>query len=234
MPQLTHLLYIFISVGSQDQKSRRTLSPSATKDSAQTPPTTSVPASAFCSEAQTCWSNARWDKAPASVREHRPPSFCFLLPLRSPFHVQSPAAPQGGGWTHLWGERLLSFLSASVSVSVLFIWPEISVDARWAPKNGPVIISYVLIIHVALCNVYSEGEAPNYPAEQKWQEQACRLGTSWNRHADGLLAGLSVRGTGRLGHTTAHQLFWLLQFGWSMRVWTRPNTGRKSASSHFM
>lgn len=98
-----------LSVWSQYQRSSTTLSPSASKDFAQTPTPAPVPASIFCSEAQTCWSNTRWDEAPASARECRPPCFLPILPLSNPVHVKSPPAPQGGGWTHLWGDHYLLF-----------------------------------------------------------------------------------------------------------------------------
>lgn len=100
-----HYFILSLSVWSQYQKSSRTLSPPASKDSAQTPAPTSIPASIFCSEAQTCWSNTRWDEAPASAWECRPPCFFSLLPISNPFHVKSPPAPQGGGWTCLWGDH---------------------------------------------------------------------------------------------------------------------------------
>lgn len=110
-----HCCILSLSVRSQSEKSGRAVSPSAAKDSAQTPDPAWAWASAsvFHSEAQTRWSNTHWDEAWASVWERRPSS---LLPICHPIHVKNPPAPQGGGRTRLRGERyLLStfFLSSS-------------------------------------------------------------------------------------------------------------------------
>lgn len=145
----SHVLYciLSLSVWSEYQKSSKALSPSASKDSAQTPAPASVPASIFCSETQTCWSNTRWDEAPASAWECRPPCFFSLLPLSNPFHVKSPPAPQGGGWTRLWGDHYLvlhifNFFLLFTSLS--------SFKPLWLlhfliPKKGPrVNVDYIL------------------------------------------------------------------------------------------
>lgn len=134
-----HTCILSLSVWIQDQKRSRTVSPSATKDSAQTTAPPSVPASIFCSEAQTCWSHTCWVEAPASAWEYRPPWFCSLLPLSSPFHVKNPPAPQGGGWIHLWGELyLLSYVPSLTSFWCSLLCPVFL--ASWCmliPKKRP-------------------------------------------------------------------------------------------------
>lgn len=141
-----HRRVISLSVWNQSQKSSKTLSTRASKDSAQTPTPASAPPPVFCSEAQTCWSNTRWDEAPASVWECRPSCFFSLLLLSNPVHVKSPPAPQGGGWTHLWGDRYLLLLHI-INFFPLSVFSLNPCDCCmfWSLKKGPrVNVDYIL------------------------------------------------------------------------------------------
>lgn len=152
----------------------------------------------------------------------------ILLPPATQLSISCQESSSASGrWMNTSLRWTLSPLLSSIFNSFL-IFPSLSYffasDSSWCvliPKKGPginVIIYYALIIHLGLCNVYSDGEAPNYPALQKWQEQACRPGTSWNRHTNGLLVGQ--------GQTAAHELFWLFRFAKNMPALAWPSTAK--------
>ena len=119
-----HCSISLVPVWGQSQTSSRALSPPASQDQTQGPAPVPVPAPVSCSQAQT--GRAQRGEAPSSTWERRPPRFFSVLPLCNPVHVKSAPAPQGGGWTRLWGDHcllppLLCFLSAVLSFFFLFL-----------------------------------------------------------------------------------------------------------------
>lgn len=155
-----HCCVSFLSVWIQSEKSSRAVSPSATKSTPQTQAPT--PASFFLSKAQTCWSKSYWDTE--SPGESRLPASSFLLSISRPVHVPSAAAPQGGGWTRLWGERrllfllLYIFLTSCLTFFLLLFVTLLNIMIAWSkrPKtffDWMLIIHHALIIRVGLCNV---------------------------------------------------------------------------------
>lgn len=126
-----HSLYIhlhpyLLPVWNAYQEHSAGLSPPAATGSVQPPTAAPGPASLFPSEAQARWAERQWEPVPASTWGPGRPCAPSVLPLGYPLHVQSPAAPQGGGPASLRGDGCLLFLPSflfSLSLCLLFNSP---------------------------------------------------------------------------------------------------------------
>lgn len=126
-----HSLYIhlhpyLLPVWNAYQERSAGLSPPAATGPAQPPTAAPGPASLFPSEAQARWAKRQWEPVPASTWGPGRPCAPSVLPLGYPLHVQSPAAPQGGGPARLRGDGCLLFLPSflfSLSLCLLFNSP---------------------------------------------------------------------------------------------------------------